>query len=113
MQRMEVQELKATLESPERNEVNFIDVRERAEWESARIDGFSLYPLSEAQNWTNTLANDVDKGKTTVVLCKVGVRSANACGILLHQLGWEGEVFNVVGGIDAYRKKIDPTLPSY
>ncbi len=44
-------------------------------------------------------------------MCKVGGRSRRAAEFLSAQ-GFE-RVANLVGGIDAWTREIDPTLPTY
>lgn len=54
--------------------VNIIDVRERDEFEEARIAGAMNYPLSELSEWINTL----DRENEYIVLCRSGARSTQA-----------------------------------
>lgn len=85
-----------------------IDVREPHEYEIARIPGAKLIPLGEVVN----RICEIEKGKTTVVQCKGGVRSAKAIGFL-KDAGFEGRLINLKGGIGAWSQDVDPTVPRY
>jgi molybdopterin/thiamine biosynthesis adenylyltransferase/rhodanese-related sulfurtransferase/molybdopterin converting factor small subunit len=93
-----------------RNQVDLqiIDVREPHEYEFASIPGAQLIPLGQIVN----RICEIKKGKTTVVQCKGGVRSAKAIG-LLKDAGFEGRLINLVGGITAWSNDVDPTVPKY
>lgn len=88
-----------------------IDVREPDEAAIARIEGFSLYPLSQYQHWSEPLLNDFDPHAETFVLCHHGMRSAQMCQWLLQQ-GFT-RVRNITGGIDAYSCWVNPAIPRY
>ena len=82
------------------DEVNLIDVREQNEWDAARIEAFTLRPLSTMQQWSPRLLDDFDPAKPTYVICAAGVRSARAAAALTD-LGFD-DVRNVSGGMYAY-----------
>ena len=52
----------------------------------------------------------LDENKKIIVMCHSGVRSANVCQYL-EPLGYN--VYNLIGGIDAWSKLIDPSVPIY
>ncbi|MEP7077054.1 MAG: molybdopterin-synthase adenylyltransferase MoeB, partial [Acidobacteriota bacterium] len=85
-----------------------IDVREPYEYEIARIPNAKLIPLGEIVN----RIGEIGKGKTTVVQCKGGVRSAKAIGYL-KDAGFEGRLINLKGGIGAWSNDVDPSVPRY
>lgn len=85
-----------------------IDVREPFEYEIARIPGAKLIPLGEIVN----RICEIEKGKTTIVQCKGGVRSAKAIGYL-KDAGFEGRLINLKGGIAAWSDEVDPIVPKY
>jgi sulfur-carrier protein adenylyltransferase/sulfurtransferase len=84
-----------------------IDVRERFEFEIARIAGAKLIPLGEISERTDEL----DRKQTLIVHCHSGQRSAQAVR-LLQQRDF-ANVYNLDGGIDAWSDFIDPTVPKY
>ncbi|GAB4337006.1 MAG: molybdopterin-synthase adenylyltransferase MoeB [Leptolyngbyaceae cyanobacterium] len=88
-----------------------LDVRNPNEYEIAKIAHSVLVPLSEIES-----GNGVDKvrsllnGQKLIVHCKSGMRSAKALSIL-KEAGIEGT--NVKGGILAWSREIDPSVPEY
>lgn len=99
-------ELKALFDSGA--DLQLIDVREPFEYEIARIPTAKLVPLGEVVN----RICELEKGKTTVVQCKGGVRSAKAIGYL-KDAGFEGRLINLKGGIGAWSNEVDPSVPKY
>lgn len=95
----------------QRDQVQFIDVREPQELTIAQIEGFQVFPLSQFADWSNTIQTQLDPNKETVVMCHHGMRSAQMCQWLVSQ-GFRN-VKNVVGGIDAYSARVDPGVPRY
>lgn len=84
-----------------------LDVREQNEWDIARIDGANLRPLSSLEK----NFEDIPKDKQVYCFCKAGGRSARAIAFLKTK-GYS-KLTNVKGGIGAWSKDIDPTIPSY
>lgn len=83
-----------------------LDVRERWEYEIARIEGSTLVPLSEI----NERYRELDPGAETVVICHHGARSARVADALARA-GF-GRVSNLEGGLDAY-SGVDESVPRY
>jgi molybdopterin/thiamine biosynthesis adenylyltransferase/rhodanese-related sulfurtransferase len=73
-----------------------IDVREPHEHAMARIEGARLIPLATLMDHAENLPRDRD----ILVHCKMGMRSARACEMLMAR-GFT-RVKNVAGGIDAW-----------
>jgi rhodanese-related sulfurtransferase len=61
--------------------VQFVDVREPWEYETAKLPHFKLFPLSEASKWADTIDADLDPETETVVLCHHGMRSMQMSGV--------------------------------
>src|SRR5438034_3414587 len=102
---MSAHELKRKMDSREPFEL--IDVRERFEYEIARIDGAKLIPLREIAE----RADDLKREGPIVIHCHSGQRSAQAVR-LLQQRGF-ANVYNLEGGIDAWSDQVDPAVPKY
>ncbi|BBC24179.1 rhodanese-like domain-containing protein [Pseudanabaena sp. ABRG5-3] len=105
-----VQELAERL-AGDRQDLQLIDVRERDEVEIAAIDGFSILPLSEYDQWATDFKEKFDPHAETLVLCHHGMRSAQMCQWLINQ-GFTN-VKNIAGGIDAYAYGVDPNMAKY
>ncbi len=62
-------------------------------------------------DWGEDIGEQLDKDKQTVVLCHHGVRSQNVAQFLVDK-GFQ-RVANVSGGIDAYSRLVDRSVPLY
>lgn len=110
MQEMTVQELKQLLDSGAQDFV-LLDVRNPNEYEIAQIPGSVLVPLPDIENGDGvTKVKELLNGHKLIAHCKMGGRSAKALGIL-KQAGIEGT--NVKGGITAWSREVDPSVPEY
>lgn len=105
-----VTELAALMNDPPET-LQLIDVREPQEVEIAYIPGFTVLSLSQADQWSQTITEQLDPTTPTYVLCHHGVRSAQMCHWLRSQ-GFEN-VTNIGGGIEAYSIKVDASIPRY
>lgn len=99
-----VEQLKARLDRGEN--LYILDVREPHEYEIVNIGGH-LIPLGELPG----RVHELDSSKEIVVHCKSGVRSAKAVNFL-RRIGFT-KVSNLIGGIDAWARKIDTQVPRY
>lgn len=86
-----------------------LDVRERDEYETAKIEGSQLLPMSE---WSEHVAGlDSHRGRRIVVHCHHGGRSMQVTHAL-RNAGFE-QVQNMAGGIDAWSQLVDASVPRY
>ena len=86
-----------------------LDVREKTEFDHARIEGSLLIPLAELESRLTEIV--AWKDKPVVVHCHHGGRSAAACQIL-SQRGFQ-KLYNLDGGIEAWSLTVDPAVPRY
>jgi sulfur-carrier protein adenylyltransferase/sulfurtransferase len=87
--------------------VRLIDVREPHELEISRIDGAVLIPLGQLAG----RLSELDSAQEIVLFCKSGTRSTRALE-LLASAGFR-KVKNLKGGINAWAREVDPSLPIY
>lgn len=87
--------------------LNIVDVREPFEWQIAKIPGARLIPMREVMSHLDELRS----GKPTVLYCHSGVRSLRVARDLAAA-GISG-LLNLEGGIDAWSRDVDPTVPRY
>ena len=87
--------------------MRLIDVREPHELEISRLPGAELIPLGSLASHLHEL----DSAEEMVVFCKSGSRSARALE-LLAGAGFR-KVRNLYGGINAWARDVDPSLPQY
>jgi rhodanese-related sulfurtransferase len=74
-----------------------IDVRERREWDEARIAGAQLKPMSEVNEWYRLLPSD----RQVILYCRSGQRSVQIIEALISQVGTTN-LLNLTGGIIAW-----------
>jgi molybdopterin/thiamine biosynthesis adenylyltransferase/rhodanese-related sulfurtransferase len=86
-----------------------VDVREPAEYEIVRIPGATLIPKGEILS--GEALSNLPQNRQIVLHCKSGVRSAEALAAL-KSAGFRDAV-HLQGGVLAWIKQIDPTLPVY
>jgi adenylyltransferase/sulfurtransferase len=110
MEEITVQDLKQLIDSGAEDFV-LLDVRNPNEYEIARIPGSVLIPLSEIESGVAIpKIQDLLNGHRLIAHCKMGGRSAKALGFL-QEAGIAG--INVKGGITAWSREIDPSVPEY
>jgi adenylyltransferase/sulfurtransferase len=84
-----------------------LDVREPWEAQIATIEGATLIPLPQLAD----RAGELDREASVVVYCHLGVRSEYAARMLAGS-GF-ANVRNLVGGIDAWSRTVDPAVARY
>jgi Rhodanese-related sulfurtransferase len=104
MKEITVEELKAKIDNNE--DFQLIDVREPFEYETSHINGENI-PLAEVILEQDKIARD----KPVVVHCRSGKRSAQAI-LMLEREGFDN-LYNLQGGILAWRDAFDPDMQVY
>jgi adenylyltransferase/sulfurtransferase len=102
---IEPAELKRRLDAG--NDVFLLDVRNPDEFAICRLDGAKLIPLPQLLEGMHQL----DSARDIAVYCHVGIRSAQAVNFL-RSIGFS-RVKNLRGGIDAWSRDVDPSVPRY
>lgn len=105
MKEITVQELKQLIDS--KADFQLIDVREPHEYDLCNLEG-ELIPMAEVPENMDRIAKD----KQVVIHCRSGRRSGDILLWLEKNYGFEN-LYNLKGGILAWAKEIDPTMPSY
>lgn len=85
-----------------------LDVREPWEVETARIAGSKLIPMGDIPSRAH---QELDPDDHIIVYCHHGVRSLNVVA-WLRQQGFE-EAQSMQGGIDAWSRSVDGSVPTY
>jgi rhodanese-related sulfurtransferase len=99
--------LKSMLQGKPDEKPVLLDVREPWEFQLANIAGSTLIPMGEIPS----RIQDIDSSHPTVVICHHGARSLQVVAYLERQ-GFEN-LHNLQGGIDAWSREVDPTVPLY
>jgi len=89
------------------NHLKLIDVREPHELEISRIPDATNIPLGQLA----ARLSELDSAEDMVLFCKSGARSTRALE-LLRTAGFK-KVKNLKGGINAWAREVDTSLPIY
>jgi rhodanese-related sulfurtransferase len=84
-----------------------LDVRESDERATVKLDQARWIPMREVPQ----RLGELDPAAPIAVMCHHGGRSERVAAFLIAR-GFT-DVANVEGGIDAYAKRVDPSLPRY
>ncbi|MBA4379253.1 MAG: molybdenum cofactor biosynthesis protein MoeB [Anaerolinea sp.] len=87
--------------------LRLIDVREPHELAISSLSGAELFPLGQLAS----RLPELDSAQEMVVICKSGMRSARALELLVSA-GFR-KVRNLKGGINAWAREVDTSLPVY
>jgi len=90
-------------------DVDLVDVRGEEEAALVSIPGSRVVPLPRILS--GDAVGDLPRDRRTVLYCKSGVRSAQALQVLRGH-GFD-QVVHLDGGVLAWVRDVDPTLPTY
>ncbi|HXM81916.1 MAG TPA: rhodanese-like domain-containing protein [Burkholderiales bacterium] len=107
MQQISPSNLSAWLADAGRARPVLLDVREPWEYQTARIEGSTHVPMREVP----ARVAELDPDKEVVVICHHGGRSLQVA-LFLEKQGF-AHVHNLVGGVDAWARTVDPAVPVY
>lgn len=102
MKSITVEELKKKMENKE--EFVLYDVRENYEYEAGNINGINIPVKEFATNY-----QEIPKDKMVIVHCKSGGRSGQVIEYL-NQAHKFDNLYNLEGGLMAYKQRIDPSI---
>lgn len=105
MKEITVLELKKMIDNKE--DFQLIDVRETFEYEMSNLNGLNI-PLAGVI----LEASKISKDKPVIMQCRSGARSAAALNQLEQQLGYTN-LYNLKGGILAWKAEFEPDMPVY
>ena len=91
----------------QRGGVTLLDVREPAEWATARVADAVHIPMRTVPG----RLHELDLERTIVVMCHGGARSRRVAEYLAGS-GY-ASVFNLAGGIEAWSLQVDSSVPRY
>jgi rhodanese-related sulfurtransferase len=84
-----------------------LDVREPWEFTTAQIAGSTSIPMQQIPARSEELDDDAE----IVCICHHGMRSAQVA-MFLESRGYT-KLHNLQGGIDAWSREVDPSVPRY
>lgn len=88
-------------------EVLFVDVREKWEYDTTRIEGATLIPLREVPGNLSVF----ERAEEIVLFCHHGMRSLDAAAWLRSQ--GVAAARSMAGGIDRWSLEVDPRVARY
>ena len=91
----------------EQQKFQLIDCREDEEYEFCNIGG-ELIPVGDAEENVEKIRRDIP----VIVYCHTGMRSARVIAHLQRNYGLSN-LLNLTGGIHAWSREIDPSVPQY
>jgi rhodanese-related sulfurtransferase len=100
-------ELAAWLVDKQRASPLLLDVREPWEFQTCSIAGSRLLPMGEVA----ARKDELDAQAEVVVICHHGGRSMQVA-MFLERSGF-AKVHNLAGGVDAWARTVDPSMPVY
>jgi rhodanese-related sulfurtransferase len=104
MKQLDPKSLKTLLET---TTVRLIDVREPSEFSFCRLPGSVNLPVSQIADHLREFELD----EILVTVCHHGLRSF-AVAEFLEAKGFS-QVINLQGGLDAWSREVDPSIPRY
>lgn len=106
-----VQDLAAFVAAQAPAEVVLLDVREAIELRAARLDLPGTRLAHIPMGTLPARLHELDRAQPILALCHHGARSQQ-CVAFLQRQGFDA-VYNVAGGIDAWSREVDPSVPRY
>ena len=106
IRQLTVLELKARLDQGNKD-FTLLDVREPWECNICALPDAKIIPMREIPARAEELSRDAE----IVVLCHHGISSRHA-SLYLERAGFTN-LNNLVGGIDAWAREVDPKMPTY
>jgi len=95
------------LADKERTRPLLLDVREPWEQQVCAIAGSQAMPMQHVP----AQFGNIDPEQSVICICHHGGRSAQVAMFLQRQ-GYE-DVYNLSGGVDAWARQVDPSMPVY
>lgn len=89
-------------------EIILLDVREPWEQQTALISGSLTMPMGDVPS---RAFQELDPEARIIAVCHHGVRSMNVA-VWLRNQGFE-QAQSLQGGIDAWSREVDPSIPRY
>ena len=106
MKQLSVLELASWLADTARPHPQVVDVREPWDLETASIAGVMHIPMQEVP----ARVGELDQSREIVAMCHHGGRSMQVA-MFLEQRGFT--TYNLAGGIEAWAREVDNTVPRY
>lgn len=98
-----------------------LDVREQVQYDICRLPNSLHIPLKQLEKQLSVLEQHISSLRSSshsstipiYVLCRRGIFSAAATKILLSKALPDTEVYNIAGGLNAWKRDVDPAFAMY
>jgi len=107
VQQITPQQLQERLSDAAAGKPLLLDVREPWEFQICHLPGSLLMPMREV----STRLAELDQDADTIVICHHGGRSFQAA-MFLERAGF-ARLYNLSGGVDAWARTVDASMPVY
>jgi len=108
MRNLSPREIKDRLEASRTGPL-LLDVREPWEFRICRLAGAALIPMRDIPRAVTEA--EIERGRQIIVICHHGIRSRQVA-LYLEHMGYP-DVINLQGGVDAWARDVDPSMPTY
>ncbi|TFK47751.1 hypothetical protein OE88DRAFT_738723 [Heliocybe sulcata] len=112
--RVSAKTLKNRLSASDTSSVKILDVRPRTEFGICHLPSSTNIPLREltADPSSSSLLEQDTQTKEIYVLCRLGNDSQIAASVL-REVGGKADIKDVIGGLRAWTRDVDPAFPVY
>lgn len=100
-------ELKTYVEKEKDANYLLVDVRQPGEYAGEHIPGAVLVPLKELEK----RSAELPEGRDVIFYCADGIRSRAAARFFAETGNATGNIYNLIGGIQAWGGRVQPDLP--
>lgn len=111
MQQLQVGELRDFIQTRAVGQPVLLDVREAWELSTARLDLPGARTVHIPMHELPSRLSELDAAQPILGLCHHGARSQQCVAFLLRQ-GF-AHAYNIAGGIDAWSREVDASVPRY
>ena len=108
MRNLSPREIKSRLEA-DRSEPLLLDVREPWEFRICHLEGSALIPMRDIPRAVSEA--EIARDRQVIVICHHGIRSRQVA-LYLEHMGYP-DVINLQGGVEAWARDVDPSMPTY
>ncbi len=86
-----------------------VDVREPWEYRICRLEGSRLIPMRDIPR--AVAEEEIERSRQIAVVCHHGIRSRQVA-LYLEHMGYK-DVINLAGGVEAWARDVDSSMPTY
>jgi len=108
MRNLSPREIKSRLQTSSNGPL-LLDVREPWEFRICRLEGSASIPMGDIPRAVSE--QEIARDRQIIVICHHGIRSRQVA-LYLEHMGYS-DVINLQGGVEAWARDVDPSMPTY